>query len=121
MSKSQIPRGSEDLKCPLWKKSMDQVCHTCPWWVQVRGVNRNTGAEVDEWGCSIGLMPLLQIETAHQGRTATAATESFRNEMVAIAMSGPPVIGPRQHAIANHAPAHPMLPNGTGGGNGASS
>lgn len=115
MTKRQIPRGPEDLKCPLWKKPMDQVCHTCPMWVQLRGMDRNTGKEIDEWGCSIAFLPTLLVETAYQGRTATAATESFRNEMVAIAMNGPPAIGPRHAAIAHHAPAHPMLPNGTGG------
>lgn len=115
MTKRQIPRGSEDLNCPLWKKPMDQVCHKCPWWQQVRGMNRNTGAEVDQWDCAIALMPMLTVETAYQGRVATAATESFRNEMVSIAMNGPPAIRSQHTAIAHHAPTHPMLPNGTGG------
>ena len=54
----------------------------CAWFVQVRGHNPNTGAEVDEWGCSIAWMPVLMIENSQQQRSTGAAVESFRNEMV---------------------------------------
>ncbi len=80
----QKMHGPDNCYCPLWRKKMSAVCHTCPWWVQLRGTNPNTGAEVDGWECSITAMPLLQIETAKQTRQAGAATESFRNEMVRI-------------------------------------
>ena len=81
MSK-QIPRGPENLVCPLHKKSMELVCHKCPWWSQIRGMNPNTGAEVDEWNCSLAFLPFLLIEGAKEARHGAAATESFRNEMV---------------------------------------
>jgi predicted Ser/Thr protein kinase len=91
----QIPRGPEHLVCPLHKKSMELVCHQCPWWTQVRGANPNTGEEVDRWDCSIALLPLLNVEVAQQVRQGAAATESFRNEVV------------------RRADAHRALPNGT--------
>ena len=62
---------------------METVCHRCPWWTQVRGVNPNTGEEADRWDCAIALMPMLSIEVAKETRQAGAATESFRNEVVA--------------------------------------
>ena len=31
------PRAKSDMKCPLWKKPMKQVCHQCEWWVHIRG------------------------------------------------------------------------------------
>jgi len=78
----QIPRGPENLYCPLWQKTMVKVCHTCPLWIQLRGKNSNTGLEVDEWVCSLASLPMLLIENAQQTRQAGAATESMRNEIV---------------------------------------
>jgi hypothetical protein len=54
----------------------------CAWFIQVRGTNPNTGAEVDEWACAIAWMPMLMIENSQQQRSTGAAVESFRNEMV---------------------------------------
>jgi hypothetical protein len=54
----------------------------CSWFIQIRGHNPNTGAEVDEWGCAISWMPILMIENSQQQRSTGAAVESFRNEMV---------------------------------------
>ena len=54
----------------------------CAWFIQVRGVNPNTGKEVDDWGCSMAWMPILMIENSQQQRQTGAAVESFRNEMV---------------------------------------
>lgn len=54
----------------------------CGWFMQVRGVNPNTGQEVDNWGCAVTWMPMLTIENSQQQRQTGAAVESFRNEMV---------------------------------------
>lgn len=58
------------------------VLYRCPWHVQVRGVDSNTGQETGTWGCAIAWMPALMINTANESRKGAAATESFRNEMV---------------------------------------
>jgi hypothetical protein len=50
----------------------------------LRGTNPNTGKEVDEWMCAVAALPMLQIEVAKEARQGAAATESFRNEVVAI-------------------------------------
>jgi hypothetical protein len=54
----------------------------CAWFIQVRGHHPNTGAEVDEWACSMAWTPILLIENSQQQRQTGAAVESFRNEMV---------------------------------------
>ncbi len=54
----------------------------CAWFVQIRGHNPNTGADVDEYACAIAWMPVLMIENSQQQRQTGAAVESFRNEMV---------------------------------------
>jgi len=67
--------------CPLNKfepcKQLD-----CAWFIKISGHNPNTGADVDEWGCSIAWLPILLIENSQQQRGTGAAVESFRNEMV---------------------------------------
>jgi hypothetical protein len=66
--------------CPLIKKDCIQL--KCTWFMQVRGMNPNTGKEVDEWGCAMTWLPILTIENSQQQRQTGAAVESFRNEMV---------------------------------------
>jgi len=66
--------------CPLIKKDCIQL--KCNWFIQIRGINPNTGKDVDEWGCAMGWLPVLLIENSQQTRHACAATESFRNEFV---------------------------------------
>lgn len=82
--KQQIPRGPDDMTCPLHREPMENVCHTCPWWVKIRGMDPNTGTEIDQWNCAIAWGPMLAINVAQQARQGAAATESFRNEMVAL-------------------------------------
>ena len=66
--------------CPLIKK--DCVELKCAWYCQVRGLNPQTGEEVDEWGCAITWAPMLMIENSQQQRATGAAVESFRNEVI---------------------------------------
>lgn len=54
----------------------------CAWFLKIRGVNPNTGEDIDDWGCSMAWLPVLLIENAQQSRQTGAAVESFRNEMV---------------------------------------
>ena len=67
--------------CPLngFKKCKQ---FNCAWYIQIRGTHPQTGAEVDEYGCAMAMMPLLMIENSRQTNQAGAAIESFRNEMV---------------------------------------
>lgn len=67
--------------CPL---NGFEKCKTtdCAWFIQIRGMNKNTGEDVDEWGCAVAWLPMLLVENASQSRQTGAAVESFRNEMV---------------------------------------
>jgi len=67
--------------CPLngFKKCKK---FNCAWFIQIKGTHPQTGAEVDEYGCAMAMMPLLMIENSRQTNQAGAAIESFRNEMV---------------------------------------
>lgn len=76
--------------CPLGAKCEEvktednkPVLYRCPWYIQVKGYDSNTGKEIENWGCAIAWMPTLMINTANEVRQGAAATESFRNEVVA--------------------------------------
>ena len=66
--------------CPLVKK--DCVEKKCAWYMHIRGMDPNTGKDVDHWGCAVSWMPMLLIENSQQQRSTGSAVESFRNEMV---------------------------------------
>ena len=55
----------------------------CEWFIQVRGKNPNTGQDIDNWGCAIAWMPVMQIETSQQMRQAGASIDSLRNNVAA--------------------------------------
>ena len=54
----------------------------CAWFLKISGKNPNTGADIDDWGCSMSWLPILTIENSQMQRQTGAAVESFRNEMV---------------------------------------
>jgi hypothetical protein len=71
--------------CPLGAKceeAKDGAIHRCAWFAKVRGVNVNTGEEVDEWGCSMNWMPMLMVENSKHQRDTGHEINVFRNEMV---------------------------------------
>lgn len=78
----QKPHAEPGETCPFNQKDVSKVCHKCPLYVQLRGMDPQTGKEIDQWGCSFAFMPTLLIENAQQSRQTGAAVESFRNEVV---------------------------------------
>ena len=75
-----MPIFDPDGKCPLNQKKC--MKHQCIWYNMLQGAHPQTGAPVQEWGCSIAWIPLLLVENARHIQGTQAATESFRNEMV---------------------------------------
>ena len=75
-----MPIFDPDGKCPLLNKKC--IKHRCVWYNMLQGKHPQTGMDVQEWGCSIAWIPLLLVENSQQILGTTAATESFRNEMV---------------------------------------
>ena len=75
-----MPIFDPDGKCPLLNKKC--IKHQCIWYNMLQGAHPQTGAPVQEWGCSIAWLPLLMVENARHIQGTQAATESFRNEMV---------------------------------------
>lgn len=66
--------------CPLLKKEC--IGLDCAWFTKIEGYDINSGKRVDEWNCTVSLLPMLLIENSGMQRQTGAAVESFRNEMV---------------------------------------
>jgi len=77
----QIPPGPKDIYCPLWRKPMARVCHTCAWYVELQQQAAD-GSVKAQWTCSIPAQVTMQSETKRQIIQNGAATESLRNELV---------------------------------------
>lgn len=73
--------ANDGSQCPLHRKSRAKVCHTCAWYILVRGKHPQTHADIDTWDCAISLMPIMQIETAMVGRQTTATVDNLRKEV----------------------------------------
>jgi len=66
--------------CPFIKGECMQL--KCMFFTQLRGVDNNTGKEIEDWDCAIKWIPMLLVENSNMQRQTGAAVESFRNEMV---------------------------------------
>ena len=71
----------------------------CGWFIKLRGMDPNTGEDIDEWGCAIAWMPMLMIENSQQQRQTGAAVESFRNEMVKANESSQQLLAHAAHKV----------------------
>ena len=67
-----------EKSCPLGHE-----CHKCLWHTRLRGMNPQTGQEIDNDGCAIAFLPILMVENSQQQRQTAASVHSFRNEMAA--------------------------------------
>ncbi len=111
----QVPRGPDNLKCPWHKKTMADVCHTCPMWTQVRGKNPQSEEEIDRWDCAVALLPLLLIENSQRQMQTAASVDKVANEMKKTdAQASASIAG--LMTLLNHAIAATprQLPNGGG-------
>jgi len=90
---------STRLTCPLGNtcrtETEDEIVQ-CHWYTRLLGLDPQTGKDIEEWGCAMKFMPMLQIETSQQTRQAGAAVESLRNVVASKrpVLNPVPVIGP---------------------------
>ena len=78
---AQTPHADEGRICPLHKLDTSAVCHKCPLWVQLRGKNPQSDAEIDTWACSLALLPVLLLENAQMQRQTGAAVDKLCTQM----------------------------------------
>lgn len=81
MSNTRKPQRDPGTYCPLWRRDVSKVCHTCEWYIKLEGTHPQNGSRIDEWGCSIAFMPILQIESSQQSRQAGASADKVATEV----------------------------------------
>jgi hypothetical protein len=59
--------------CPL-----GHTCDKCKWNIRVRGMDPQSGQEIDREDCAIAWIPTLLIDTARQTYSVGGAVESLR-------------------------------------------
>lgn len=70
------------MDCPQFQRSMDKVCHKCPKWTLIRGMDpQDNTKQLDRWECSDALVPMLLIELGRQIRSNAAAIETLTSEV----------------------------------------
>jgi len=72
------------VKCPLVKGKCWE--HKCNWYIQLQGTHPQTGVIIDQWACSMAILPVLMIETNKNVRENTAQQADFRNQVFKTAL-----------------------------------
>lgn len=78
------PINTSGEVCPFHQKDVKKVCHTCPLYIQLRGVDPNTGREVDNWGCSFSFLPMIMLENTQASRHTSGSIDALRNEQASV-------------------------------------
>ena len=66
-------------KCPIVKDECWE--HGCEFYTHLIGMNPQTAAQEDQWGCSISWLPILLIENASNARKVQASTDKVATEI----------------------------------------
>jgi hypothetical protein len=73
------------LTCPLGSKceeAKDGKIYRCAWFTKLQGKNPQSEEIIDEWGCAIAWLPVMQVEVAQTNRGQTDAICSMRDESI---------------------------------------
>ena len=74
-----------EIICPLGSKCeeiKDGKIYRCAWYTKLKGKDPQSEEQVEEWGCAIAWMPLMQVEVAQMSRGVNESVSSLRNEVV---------------------------------------
>lgn len=73
------------VKCPYtgFRRACRDIVTTyeCPKFINVKGMDPQSGAIIDRYGCADSFMPLLTIENAQMSRQVAASVDALRTEL----------------------------------------
>ncbi len=75
--------------CPLIQKECLE--HGCEFYTHLVGIDPQSGAQKDDFGCAVKFLPILLVENAGQMRKATASIDKVASEthlVAAVAAGG---------------------------------
>lgn len=80
--KHTCPLGHTCVKNELNKETGELERHQCGFYVNLQKTNPTTNETFDNWACGIAHQTYVLVDIIHAIRGTTAATESFREEVV---------------------------------------
>ena len=72
------------LTCPLGsecEKIIDNKIHRCRWYVELEGLNPNTGDPLKSQNCAIAWEPIILLENSQKNAILTSGVNQLRNEI----------------------------------------
>lgn len=79
----QVPRAEPGVSCPLWRRDVSKVCHTCAFWKSLPVGRKTEGGTFvdtrDRWSCAFLHQVVVAVELLASVDGLQRATESFRN------------------------------------------
>lgn len=79
---AQVQHAEPGSICPLMRKDVSKVCHTCAWWTKLSGTHPQTGAAVDLWQCAIVSQFMATLDVGRHAHAGGVATQELRNDIV---------------------------------------
>lgn len=75
------PVAAPGLRCPMFRKDVSKVCHTCAWFTQIEGIHPHTGDRMDKWMCAMSAQVLVTIDAGRQAAASAETTQELRNDL----------------------------------------
>lgn len=75
------PVAPKGTTCPLFRKDVSRVCHTCAWYTRIQGIHPQTGEQLDKWMCAITATVLATLDAGKAATVGAATTQELRNDM----------------------------------------
>ena len=73
------------ITCPLGHQCetvKGEEIHRCAWFTELAGKNPQTGEMINDKGCAIAWLPIMQVETAQAMRGTNHAVVTLREETI---------------------------------------
>lgn len=74
------PKAAAGMFCPLWRKDVSKVCHSCAWFSCVSGVHPQTGDRLERWECAVTAQVIATLEAARASHSTADVTQQLRND-----------------------------------------
>ena len=75
------PIATPGMRCPLWRKDVSKVCHTCAWFTRIQGYHPQTGEPLDQWLCAQSAQVLATLDAGKAATAGAATTQELRNDL----------------------------------------
>ena len=86
---NSVPHARPGITCPLHRRDVSKVCHTCAWWVGLQWQNDKTMQWEEKWDCAMPLLAKSQTDVVRMTARSAKATDDMKEEITKRAVSPP--------------------------------